>query len=214
MALRTRDKRFKKDYSKKDILDYLRGVYKTLGKSPTFRDLNNLPGPSPRTIVRRFGSWSKALKEAGIRPQTHQLMRGERSFIRLNWRKMTDKEIARKFGVTEEVIKYYRMNYKLWKKRKGTAKSTFRKRAIKLYGENCEVCGVGICEWHHINPKSQSPEDWCILCPNCHAAVTRRFITIKNRRDLEVKLKPFMRKVYANLNFKKGATQDSGTFST
>ena len=91
---RTKTKKFKNDYSKKDILDYLKGTYKVLGRSPTSRDLNKFPGPSPRTIVRRFGYWSKALKQAGIRPKTHQLKTGERSFIRFNWRKITDKEIA------------------------------------------------------------------------------------------------------------------------
>lgn len=204
MALRTKDKRFKKDYSNKDILDYLKGVYKLLGKSPTFRDLNNFPGPSPRTVVRRFNSWSNALKEAGIRPHTHQLMKGERSFIRLNWKKMTDKEIAQKLGVTETVIKYYRMNYNLWKNRKGTAKSTYRKEALKLYGRACEVCGLKICEWHHIVPKSIKPDDWCILCPVCHEAITRKLVIVNNREELKTKLLPFMKKAYLNLKISLG----------
>lgn len=199
MALRTKDKRFKKDYSKKDILDYLRGVYKILDKPPTFRDLNKFPGPSPRTVVRRFGFWSKALKEAGIRPQTHQLLKGERSFIRINWRKMTDKEIAKKLKVTETVIKYYRMNYNLWKNRKGTAKSTYRKEALRIYGEKCEICGIKICEWHHIIPKSTKPEDWCILCSLCHEVVTRKLVIVKRRKELKTKLLPYMKHVYSNL---------------
>lgn len=196
MARRTKDQRFKKDYSKKDILNYLKGVHKLLKKSPTYRDLKNFPGPSPRTIVRRFGYWSKALKEAGIRPQTHQLISGERSFIRINWRKMTDKEIANKLGVSEHTIKYYRMNYNLWKNRRGTAKSTYRNIAFKLYGERCEVCGMSICEWHHIIPKSKNPKDWCILCPTCHEILTRRLVEIKNRNDLKAKLKPYIKKLY------------------
>lgn len=201
MALRTKDKRFKKDYTKKDILNYLKGVYKLIGKAPTYRDLQQIPGPAPSTIIRRFGYWSKALKEAGIRPQTHQLQLGERSFIRINWRKMTDKEIANKLGVTEVVIKYYRMNYNLWKNRKGTAKSTYRREALRLYGEKCEVCEIGICEWHHIIPKSTNSEDWCILCSLCHAAITRKLVEVKNRSELKTKLSPYMKKVYANLKF-------------
>ena len=176
---RTKNQKFKKDYSKKDILNYLKGIRKVLGLVPTSRDLNNFPGPAPRTIIRRFGYWSIALKKAGMRPQTHQLQTGERSFIRYNWRKMTDKEIANKLGVTETVIKYYRMNYNLWKNHKGTARSTYRKEALKLYGQKCEVCGIGICEWHHIVPKSTNHDEWCILCPLCHSVITRKLIIIK-----------------------------------
>lgn len=199
MAQYTKDKRFKKDYSNKDILDYLKGIQKVLGRSPSSRDLNEFPGPAPRTIIRRFGYWSKALKEAGMRPQTHQLQKGECSFIRMNWRKMTDKQIAEKLGVTEVVIKYYRMNYNLWKNRKGTSKSTFRKEALKLYGEKCEVCGIEICEWHHIIPKSTQPDNWCILCSLCHSVITRKLIIVNNRRELQTKLLPFMKHIYANL---------------
>lgn len=196
---KTKDKRFKKDYSKKDIIDYLKGVYKILKKPPTYRDLNNFPGPSPRTVVRRFGYWSVALKKAGIRPQTHQLMKGEKTFIRMNWRKMTDKEVAEKLGVSETVIKYYRMNYNLWKNRKGTAKATYKKEALRLYGKNCEVCGISITEWHHIVPKSTHSGDWCILCPTCHGVITRKLVKIEKREDLKTKLLPFMKKVYFEL---------------
>lgn len=200
MATRTKDSRFKKDYTKKDILDYLKGVCKIIGRSPTSRDLSKFPGPAPRTVIRRFGYWSKALKEAGIRPHTHQLQTGERSYIRLNWRGMTDKQIAEKLGVTEVVIKYYRMNYNLWKNRRGTAKSTYRKEALRLYGKKCEVCSITICEWHHIVPKSTNQEDWCILCSLCHAAITRKLIVVNNRRELKTKLLPFMKEIYSKLN--------------
>lgn len=172
-----------------------------LGRVPTSRDLNNFPGPAPRTIIRRFGYWSIALKKAGMRPQTHQLQTGERSFIRYNWRKMTDKEIANKLGVTETVIKYYRMNYNLWKNHKGTARSTYRKEALKLYGQRCEVCGIGICEWHHIIPKSTNQDEWCILCPLCHSVITRKLVTINNRTELKTKLLPYMKKVHTERKF-------------
>ena len=130
--LRTKDNRFKRDYTNRDIIEYLKGVQKVLKRSPTFRDLDQFPGPSPRTIVRRFGRWSIALKKAGIRPQTNQLMKNERMFIRYNWTRMTDKEISQKLSISSDVIKYYRSNYNLWKNRKGTAKSTYRNKAFKL----------------------------------------------------------------------------------
>ncbi len=112
---------------------------------------------------------------------------------------MTDKQIADKLGVTEAVIKYYRMNYNLWKNRKGTAKSTFRKEALRQYGQACEVCGIEISEWHHIIPKSTKTEDWCILCPLCHEVITRKLVTVNSRADLKSKLRPFIKKIYATL---------------
>lgn len=196
---RTKDKRFKKDYSKNDIIKYLKGIYNLLGKSPTYREVKKIPGPSPSTVIRRFGYWSKALKEAGIRPKTHQLKKGERTYIRSNWRHMTDEEIAHTLGVTNVVIKHYRMNLNLWKNRKFTARSTFRKKALKLYGKECEVCGLNICEWHHIIPKSVSPTDWAILCSLCHAVITRKLVVVTNRKDLNTKLKPFMKDIYSKL---------------
>lgn len=196
---KTKDKRFKKDYSLNDIITYLQGVYKFLSRSPTYRDLKKIPGPAASTIIRRFGTWSSALKRAGIRPQTRQLIKGERTFIRLNWRSMTDNDIANKLGVTGEVIKYYRMNLNLWKNRKGTAKSTFRKRALKLYGDACESCGVKFCEWHHIIPKSIDSKDWCILCPTCHAVITRKFVSVEKRSDISTHLTPFVKNLYKDL---------------
>lgn len=153
-----------------------------------------------RTKDRRFGSWTKALREAGLKPQTHQLKLGDHSFIRKNWRNMTDKQITQELKVTETVIKYYRMNFNLWKNRKGVAKTTFGKRAVRLYGEKCEVCGIKICEWHHIKPKSRNEEDWCILCPLCHSVITRKLIEINSRNELNTKLKLFMKLIYKNLN--------------
>lgn len=198
---RFKDQRFRKDYSNEDILNYLKGIYKILKRSPTSRDLNKFPGPAPTTVIRRFGSWSKGLKLAGIRPQTNQLMKGEKSIIRISWRKMTDRQIAKKLGVNFSVVRYYRMNFKLWKNRKGTAKSTFRKRALKLYGDKCEICNISLCEWHHLNPKSTNPYDWCILCPTCHAVITRKLVIVEKRPDLQNKLKPFIQKLYKNINF-------------
>lgn len=194
-----KDKRFVKDYTKNDIVEYLKGVNRLLGEVPTFRNVNDIPGPSPRTIIRRFGKWTSALKSAGLRPQGKQLLKGERTYIKQNWKEMTDDEIASKLGVSKHVILYYRQNLKLWKNRKGTAKSTFRKHALNLYGKCCEVCGVEICEWHHIIPKSKIQTDWCILCPTCHSAITRKLVVIESRHDIASILLPYMKKIYTKL---------------
>ncbi len=195
------NKRFKRDYSNNDIITYLKGVNKLIKKAPTFRDIVKIPGPSPRTIVRRFGKWSDALKLAGIRPHTNQLVFKEKMFINSNWKKKTDKEIAKILGVSYTVIRYYRMNYKLWKNRKGTAKSTFRKKALELYGKTCECCGIKMCEWHHLVPGSKDPKDWIILCPTCHSVVTRKLVEIHSRSDIKTKLFPFIKDLYSDLNF-------------
>lgn len=186
-------------YSKKDIIKYLKGIANLLKRSPVYRDLKKIPGPSPRTIIRRFGSWSKALKKAGLRPHTNQLMKGEKTYIRKNWRKVTDKEIAKTFGVSEQVIKYYRMNFNLWKNRKGISKIKIKKDAMKIYGNSCEICNIPIVQIHHIISKSTNYNEICILCPLCHSAITTKKVIIKNRYELRTKLKSYMKNIYSNL---------------
>jgi len=136
--------------------------------------LKKVPGPSARTIIRHFGSWTKALKKAGIRPNTKQLFLNEKNYIKQNWRKMTDKEISNKLGLSIDIIKYYRMNYNLWKNRKGTSKQKHKSDGMRLYGRNCEICNISITELHHIVPKSKDIKDWAILCPLCHSIITRQ----------------------------------------
>lgn len=206
--MRTKKGKFKTPYTRKLIIAYLQAVRKLIKRNFTFRDLNKVPGPSPRTIVRHFGTWSNALKSAGIRPKTHQLMKGEKSYIRKNWRKMTDQEIAKQLQISVEVIKYYRMNYNLWKNRKGTSKQKLKADGMRMYGKNCEVCNIPITELHHIKPRSTNVTDWSILCPTCHAVVTRRLITIYTREELQTKLKPFIKRLYRSIKFKK-AVEDN-----
>lgn len=210
--MRTLVGKFKTPYTKKVITQYLQAVYRLIGKSPTFRDLKKIPGPSPRTVVRHFGKWSIALKQAGIRPQTNQLMKGERSFIRLNWRKMTDKTIAKRLGLSVEVVKYYRSQFSLWKNRKGTSKQKFKSDGMKIYGKSCEVCNFPITELHHIVPRSIQPNDWSILCPNCHSAITRKLVQVNSRTELASVLRPFIKQLYSEQNFTK-AVVDNDTSS-
>lgn len=199
--MRTKTDKFKTPYTRKLIIAYLQSVSKLIGKSPTFRDLKKIPGPAPRTVVRHFGTWSKALKAAAIRPQTHQFMKGEKTYIRQNWRKMTDKEIAAKLKISIEVVKYYRMQYNLWKNRKGTSKQGQKSEGMKLYGKNCEVCNLPITELHHIKSHSQDSKDWCVLCPICHAITTRKIVKIKTRKELKTRLAPYIKKLYKNIKF-------------
>lgn len=206
--------KYKTPYTKFLITKYLKSISKLIGKSPTFRDTNPIPGPSPRTIVRHFGTWAKALKSAGLRPHTNQLFRGEKTFIRNNWRHMTDKEIASKLNVKIEIIKYYRSQYSLWKNRKGTSNQKHKKDGMKAYGNNCEICNIPITELHHIIKKSQNIDNWAILCPTCHSIITRKLVIVQNRKDLSTKLKPFVIKLYKNIKFSSEEIEGSDSVST
>lgn len=193
--------RFKKVYHKKEILSYLKRISHAIGGSPTYRDLNKMPGPTASTIIRHFGSWSKAIKLAGLRPLSKQLIKGEKSFIRNNWRHLTDKETSDKLKIPVHIIRYYRLSSKLWKNTRNNrlTKGTQKKLAIKLYGDACEICKLSIVELHHIVPASKTPEHWSILCPLCHALISRKVVEIRSREDLFLKLKPIVKKIYSNL---------------
>lgn len=200
---RTKLGKFKKSYSGQQLIAYIKGVSRVIKKSPTYRDLKTIPGPTASTIIRYFGKWSAALKKADLRPKTYQLIRGERKYIRNNWRQMTDKQIATKLKIPIYVIRYYRLSKKLWKntRNKRLTKATQKKLAIRIYGNNCEVCHLPITELHHIIPKSKYQENWAVLCPLCHEIISRKIIIIKKRADLFNKLKPFIKQIYSHLNF-------------
>lgn len=200
MAIRLRNiqGKFKRQYTRDQVLRYLRSVSRILKKSPTYRDLKLIPGPRASTIIRKFGSWAKALRFAGIRPIGRQLSRNEKGIIRKMWRKLSDKQIARKLNLPPAVIRYYRLSSKLWKNsRKGATKAAQRLRAIKLYGKTCEICNIPIVDLNHIISKKNDPQNWTILCPLCHAALTRKLAIIQSREDLKTKLLPFMKNLYA-----------------
>ena len=141
-------------------------------------------------------------------------MKGEKSFIRQNWRKMTDEELGKKLGITSDVIKYYRMQYNLWKNRKGTSKQKYKADGMRMYGKNCEVCNLPITELHHIKPKSTNISDWSILCPTCHAVITRKLIKIDNRKELKTRLTPFIKNLYKNIKFNFEEAWDNDSVST
>lgn len=122
---------------------------------------------------------------------------------------MTDKEIASKLSISIEIVKYYRNQYSLWKNRKGTSKQKHKKDGMRIYGKNCEVCNIPITELHHIVPKSQNIKDWSILCPMCHAVITRKLVEINRRKELKTRLVPFMKRLYKNLNFNPGGVVGS-----
>lgn len=70
-------------------------------------------------------------------------------------------------------------------------KAWVRDQAIKFYGERCELCGFGmVVDIHHIIPKymggEHSIDNLIVICPNCHALITRRVMILKSRKDIPV----------------------------
>lgn len=53
-------------YDRETLLEHLRDLAETLGRTPRRTDLEATGGPCPRTYQSHFGSWSEALVEAGL----------------------------------------------------------------------------------------------------------------------------------------------------
>lgn len=56
-----------KEYTKKDLLDYLRHFRYEINRSPSMEDFADHPEcPNPTTYQNRFDSWNEAKREAGV----------------------------------------------------------------------------------------------------------------------------------------------------
>jgi hypothetical protein len=77
--MRTKAGKYKTPYTKGIILSHLKAVSKAIGKSPTFRDLKIIPGPSPRTVVRHFKTWSNAIRSTELQYEGAKQWRVPRS---------------------------------------------------------------------------------------------------------------------------------------
>lgn len=119
-------------------------------------------------------------------------------FILKNHKNMIDKEILRELkekGIKNANlcnIKYRRRKLGIKKYLCGEIKkhkAWIRTRAIKKYGNECELCGYKISiETHHIIPKKDGGkhkiDNLMVLCPNCHVLVTGNKINLKTRKDI------------------------------
>lgn len=68
-------------------------------------------------------------------------------------------------------------------------KAWIRAQAIKKYGTKCELCDYNMAiDTHHIIPKYQGGpheiDNLMVICPNCHALITRNVITIRSRKEI------------------------------
>jgi len=121
-------------------------------------------------------------------------------FIRENYKRLIDKEIVkelRNMGIKEATqwrVRYRRRRLGIKKYLYGEIKKHrvwIRMQAIKKYGNKCELCGYRLSvDTHHILPKNKGGlheiDNLMVLCPNCHALITRRCLSLKSRKDIPV----------------------------
>ncbi|MGD0576740.1 MAG: HNH endonuclease, partial [Candidatus Staskawiczbacteria bacterium] len=80
--------------------------------------------------------------------------------------------------------------------------------AIKKYGKKCELCGYGMTfDTHHIVPKHEGGNhgisNLMVICPNCHALMTRKIFIIKSRKgipDVRKKVLKLLKSFYPSLS--------------
>ena len=138
------------------------------------------------------------------------------SFIRKNCHKMIDEEIVTRLlqrgivGVNLWNVKYRRRKLGIKKYLYGEIqkhKACVRSRAVKAYGDKCELCGYAATfDVHHIVPKRDGGpyeiNNLMIVCPNCHALITRNIFVVKSRKsipNIRDKIITHLKTLYPNL---------------
>jgi len=82
-----------------------------------------------------------------------------------------------------------------------------RTQAIKKYGNKCELCNFNlVVDTHHIVPKYQGGlheiNNLMIVCPNCHALITRGYLKLNRREDIpkiRTKVTKSLKEFYSDL---------------
>jgi 5-methylcytosine-specific restriction endonuclease McrA len=148
-----------------------------------------------RARMQRHGRPELKTDSHGLEKLPHYIVD---DFIKKNSTKMIDKEILkalRKMGlkkITLWNVKYRRRKLGIRKYLSGEIlkhKVWIRNQAVKRYGKNCELCGYKLAvEAHHIIPRKENGKhevnNLIVLCPNCHALITRKIIVLKNRKSI------------------------------
>lgn len=119
-------------------------------------------------------------------------------FITENCKKMDDIKIAERLqklgfrGATKWTVGYRRRKLGNRKYLRGEIqkhKAWVRAQAVKKYGDACELCGYKMAiDTHHIIPKHKGGlheiENLMVVCPNCHALITRKIVIISDRKEI------------------------------
>lgn len=147
--------------------------------------------PMHKERLKRNGTLNRKTGSHGLEKLPHDLID---NLIRENIDKK-DSEITKiihEFGfndATEWNIKYRRLRLGIKKYDGSSAKKFVRIKAMNKYGTKCELCGYHhLVDVHHIiekkNGGSNDIENLLVLCPNCHALITRKIIDIKSREEI------------------------------
>lgn len=137
------------------------------------------------------------------------------NFILQNHLEMIDEEIVvelKKMGfkhATKWGVGYRRRKLGERKYMRGEIKkhkAWVRSQAIKKYGNCCELCGYNTTiDTHHIIPKYQGGlheiDNLTVICPNCHALITRRKLILNNRKDIPKIKKKIVKNIKKFYNF-------------
>jgi len=121
-------------------------------------------------------------------------------FILANHQSLIDAEIVeglKKRGfkhATPWTVKYRRRKLGIKKYSYGEVKkhrAWIRMQAIKKYGQRCELCGFRLAlDTHHILPKNKDGphevSNLMVLCPNCHALISRGYLALASRKDIPI----------------------------
>lgn len=119
-------------------------------------------------------------------------------YIIKNCKDKLDKEIAKELlirgytGASAWNVRYRRRRLGIKKYLHGEIlkhKAWVRTQAIRTHGNKCELCFYNVAiDTHHIIPKylggPHEIENLMVICPNCHALVTRKIIIISSRKDI------------------------------
>lgn len=119
-------------------------------------------------------------------------------FICENCKGMLDIEIAKELNnkgfkkANQWTVRYRRRKLGIKKYLYGEIKkhrAWIRMQALKKYGTKCELCRYGlVVESHHILPRNMGGlheiDNLMVLCPNCHALITKGNFSLKSRKDI------------------------------
>lgn len=145
--------------------------------------------------LRRNGHFGhKENAYASLKKIPHELD----GLIRVYCRKLTDATIAkrlRKMGyrnITTWNVRYRRRKIGIKKYAYGKDKKYkewVRLRAVEQFGDSCELCGFNqVVDVHHLKPRSEGGgselSNLMVVCPNCHAMITRGKLYIERREDI------------------------------
>jgi len=164
------------------------------------------------TRIRRHGHSGLKKDSHGLEKLPHSIVD---DFIRKNYKETIDKEIVkklRKMGfkkATWSAVRYRRRKLGIKKYLYGEVKKHkvwIRNQAIKKYGNKCKLCEYSLSiDAHHIIPKKEGGKheinNLMIVCPNCHALITRKNFILESRKDISVirkKLRKLLNSFYSN----------------